>query len=214
VVSYAPVAELKAYDSSVTASDGEIQAALDFATALATARARRTFSVATATAVTVNDVRTRNVVVDLPFANVTAVAVDGDELPTSCYVVEPWGIRLLSGPRIDFDGYGPSVEPWGGTVALTEGKQIPPWSALRLEGEGECGEGRRELTPWIGIQAEFVVAAAGSGRRRVRCRSLVLSGAVSDPAWVAAEPSIDRDRFRWGYSRTAPSHDRWRVVAH
>jgi hypothetical protein len=38
---------------------------------------------------------------------------DGRELLTSSYVVEPWGIRLLSDPRIDFDGYGPSVEPWG-----------------------------------------------------------------------------------------------------
>jgi hypothetical protein len=108
-VSYASVADLKAYDSSVTGSDGEIQAALDFATALVTARARRTFAAASATAVTAHDVRTRNVVVDLPFSNVTAVAVDGHELPSSSYVVEPWGIRLLSAPRIAFDGYGSSV---------------------------------------------------------------------------------------------------------
>jgi hypothetical protein len=112
-VSYASVAELNAYDSSVTATDDEIQAALDFTTALVTARARRTFSASSATAVTVHDVRTRNVVVDLPFSNVTAVAVDGHELPSSSYAVEPWGIRLLSAPRIAFDGYGPSVEPWG-----------------------------------------------------------------------------------------------------
>lgn len=59
VVSYASIAELKAYDASVTASDGEIQAALDFATALVNARARRDFSSSSATAVTVNDARTR-----------------------------------------------------------------------------------------------------------------------------------------------------------
>lgn len=103
------MAELKAYDPSISASDGQIQAALDFATALVTARARRTFAAASATAVTVHDVRTRNVVVDLPFSNVTAVAVDGHELPSSSYTVELWGIRLLSGPRVDCEGFGPDV---------------------------------------------------------------------------------------------------------
>jgi hypothetical protein len=109
VVSYASVAELKTYDSSVTASDPVIQAALDFATALVTARARRDFSFSSATALTVNDVRTRNVVLSLPFADVTAVEVGGYEMPDSSYAVEPWGIRLFSDPGIDSDGFGPSV---------------------------------------------------------------------------------------------------------
>jgi hypothetical protein len=43
------------------------------------------------------------------------------------------------------------------------------WVESRLDGDGEFGEGRRELSLRVGIDAEFIVAAPEVLETRGRC---------------------------------------------
>lgn len=108
-MAYAVIADVRAAAPTLSATDDEITAALAMAEALVNARAGRSFGPVTATAVTVSDVRTTFVVLDLPFTNVTAVSSDTYVFPASSYVVEPWGIRFLTPLRLDSYGRGPEV---------------------------------------------------------------------------------------------------------
>lgn len=88
----------------------------------------RSFELAAPKTVAVNDVRTPLVRLPAPFRNVTAVTVDGVELSSGSYVVEPWGLRLYF-PAKDADGFptrtfvsgpwGRGRHPYGAQVAVT-----------------------------------------------------------------------------------------------
>ncbi len=111
---YATVADVRAAIPT-PATDADIQAAIDYATAQINARTGRTFG-QTVGQVKVFDVRGSFVPLYSDYKAVTAVSVGNRVLPTSAYEQQPYGLRL--------NGY---VAP-GSTVTIsaTFGEPVSP----------------------------------------------------------------------------------------
>ena len=104
-LSYATIADIRAFGVPDSVTDDQITTALDLAVDLVTDYTGTFFGAPVSMDVVINDVRKPLVVLPTPFAAVTAVTVNGTALNPNLWVLENWGLRIYSASYYDPDGF-------------------------------------------------------------------------------------------------------------
>src|SRR5664280_2506334 len=115
MTSYAALTDVRTYGiAAPQAEDAIVVDRLELASRIIDGYTGTIFTQQVATAVTLNDVRIPVVVLPSPFANVTAVTLNGQVLASTQYVIEPWGLRLYRSGNFDVDGFPvDTMNDWG-----------------------------------------------------------------------------------------------------
>lgn len=103
---YVSIAEVRSFGVPESADDESIQDAIEVASDVINSYTGKIFDPTGPIELVVNDVRKPLLPLPTPFADVTAVRIDGVPLTSDQWVVEDWGLRLLQTVgNFDADGF-------------------------------------------------------------------------------------------------------------